>query len=106
MAWERRGKQRFYYRSIKVRGRVKKIYFGKGPEAELAALAVERRREERTRRAARLQHQRECCREMEEVLGELNEELDQLTKGVLIAAGCTERDGQFKRRSGGANAQT
>ncbi len=43
---------------------------------------------------------------MEEVLGELSEELDQLTKGVLVAAGYTERDGQFKRRSGGANAQT
>jgi hypothetical protein len=106
MAWERRGKQRFYYRSIKVNGRVKKIYFGRGREAELAALAAERRYEERTRRAARLQQQRDCCRQMEEALGELNAELDLLTRGVAVAAGFSERDGQFRRRSCGANAQT
>ena len=62
MAWERRRNQRFYYKSVRAGGKVKKVYFGKGPAAELAATATEwgqRHRKERAaaRRLARIIHE-------------------------------------------------
>jgi hypothetical protein len=36
MAWERRGKQKFYYHGVKIAGHVVKRYHGKGLEAGVA----------------------------------------------------------------------
>lgn len=44
MAWEQKGTTRFFYLSQRENGRVKKRYFGSGPEAELAAATVEANR--------------------------------------------------------------
>lgn len=91
MAWERRGNKMYYYRSVKVGRRVRKIYFGTGPEAELAALAAGRRRGVRERRAAKLQQQREFCRLVDATLDQFEAVLDELARGVLVAAGCRAR---------------
>ena len=44
MAWEYRNGKRYYYLSQRENGRVRKLYFGSGPEAELAAATVEANR--------------------------------------------------------------
>ena len=97
MAWERRRNQRFYYRSVKVGGKVKKVYFGKGPEAELAAMAAEQRQRERTERAAARRVQREHHQQVEAALDKLSSELEHLITGELAAAGCREHGDQFKQ---------
>ena len=44
MAWEYRNGKQYYYLCQRVNGKVKKLYFGCGPEAELAAATVEANR--------------------------------------------------------------
>ena len=43
MAWEHRGAQTYYYRSVKRGGRVSKVYMGKGPFVGMLAEEVELR---------------------------------------------------------------
>jgi hypothetical protein len=47
MAWQSRPAGKFYYRSIRVNGKVRSVYVGTGAEAEAAFAEVERRRVER-----------------------------------------------------------
>jgi hypothetical protein len=42
MAWERRGKKQFYYRSIRSGGKTKKVYCGGGALGRAAAELDER----------------------------------------------------------------
>ena len=44
MAWVRRGRKLYYYRTRRVGGRVLREYLGSGPEAELAAALDSARR--------------------------------------------------------------
>src|SRR4051812_23332161 len=58
MAWEKRNKRSYFYRSVRSDGKVKKIYYGNGPAGELAANADALRRADRdaekeARRAAK-----------------------------------------------------
>jgi hypothetical protein len=47
MAWEKRGKRLFYYRSVRVGSRVKKLYRGSGIVGQAAATADAARRQRR-----------------------------------------------------------
>jgi hypothetical protein len=50
MAWQTRPAGKFYYRSIRVNGKVRTVYVGTGAAAEAAVAEVERRRAERCTR--------------------------------------------------------
>jgi hypothetical protein len=58
MAWEKRGggKRKYFYRSIRRDGRVKKLYYGNGPIGEIAAGndALRRAEREAAERAAQV----------------------------------------------------
>ena len=58
MAFERRGNKRYFYKSVRVGGKVKKIYFGVGPVAIAAAEAMKVTRLERERRREAMRAQR------------------------------------------------
>jgi hypothetical protein len=47
MAWQSRPAGKFYYRSIRVNGKVRSVYIGTGAKAEAVFAEVERRRVER-----------------------------------------------------------
>src|SRR5262245_54971646 len=58
MAWERYGQRRYYYRSVRRDGKVKKLYYGAGFVGRLAAAVdalrhAERQAEEAARRAVK-----------------------------------------------------
>ena len=95
MAWEARGGGRYYYRVVRDGGRVRRLYLGNGPVAELAARDVELRRAERQARArsqARLESAEAASRELAELT-------DLLAQVALVAAGYHRHDrGKWRRR--------
>src|SRR3954470_25052496 len=96
MGFDRRG---YYYRSVRDGDRVLRVYLGRGPAAQLAALLVEERRAERRARAlawraeeARWEAAAARQRELDE-LGEM------LARAALLAAGYHQHDrGPWRRR--------
>jgi hypothetical protein len=95
VAWEARGGCRFYSRVVRDDGRVRRLYLGHGPVAELAARDAELRRAERRARArsqARLEAAEAASRELAELA-------DLLARATLVAAGYHRHDrGTWRRR--------
>ena len=73
MAWERRGKHRFYYHSRRVNGRVIKEYFGRGPMAEAAAALFEARREAQRHAKQRRQDAKRTLQAADEAVDRLRD---------------------------------
>ena len=86
MAWERRGNKRYFYKSVRVGGKVKKIYFGVGPVAVAAAEGMKVARLARERRKESMRMQREQYQQADAMLVELADELDLLLAGEFLVA--------------------
>jgi hypothetical protein len=86
MAWERRGNRRYFYRSVRVGGKVKKKYLGRGPLAEVAAEGMEVARLKRDRQKEAMRVQREEYQQADAVLAKLADAIDQLLATELIVA--------------------
>ena len=107
MAWERRGENRhYYYKSVRHGDKVRKVYYGKGPAAEVAAQAAELKRAVRARRTEALRRLRASYEDAAEMVDRLNREMDCIAKAVLIAAGCKEHRGEFRRRASKEHKET
>ena len=99
MAWEQRGSQTYYYRSIRRNGRVMKEYRGIGPLAALSAA------EDAARRAQR-QAEAEAWRQERAALDALDRQLDTywnaatlLLKATLYIEGYYQHDrGEWRKR--------
>lgn len=104
MAWEtRNGRGRYYTRSVKEGGRVRREYVGCGPAAELAALLDAREREEREQARDERRAEQEQWDAAERPLVELCELTDALARAALLAAGYRRHDrGEWRRRRGEA----
>src|SRR5438046_2943549 len=87
MSWQSRGQQRYFYRSVRLGGRVRCWYFGRGPAAELADAEEQLRRlerlEARERRRASLARQQAA----DAALDRLCEAAALLARAALLAAG-------------------
>jgi hypothetical protein len=83
MAWESRQGKRYYYRSRRVGQRIERDFLGNGSEAHLAAARIELRRWQRQARRA----QQEAWAGAGQVLDQLSEGTDLLTRAALLAAG-------------------
>jgi hypothetical protein len=98
MAWERRGGQAYYYRSVRDGGRVKKEYLGAGEFAEALA-----RSDEAIRRARQMERERgraeaERLRELAAPVLRLDEAADELLRAEeLVAAGFHRHKGVWRR---------
>ena len=95
MAWETRGGGRYYYKVSRDDGRVRRLYLGTGPVAELAVRDAELRRAERQARA-RSQARLEAAEAASQELAEL---ADLLVRAALVAAGYHRHDrGNWRKR--------
>jgi hypothetical protein len=103
MAWQRRGSKLYFYRSFKVAGRVRTLYFGAaGGAGELAAALDMLRRVEAIEEAEREEAARGLRRAADDALARLRDAADLLVRASMIVAGCHNHKGAWRRRRGQA----
>jgi hypothetical protein len=100
MAWESRPSGRFYYRSRRVGGRVRKTYFGNGPAARLASLMDREAEDLRRAGAAAIAAERRRVGPADRALGRLDAACTLMFGATLAVAGYYRADhGSWRRRS-------
>ena len=88
MSWETRSaKGQYYTRSVRKNGRVERQYVGNGEFAELVFKQDERKRRIRELDALELRRQKESDKEIDQSISALDDLVECLTKGFLIAGG-------------------
>jgi hypothetical protein len=87
MGWYRRGNQRYYFRSVRDGESVKKIYFGSGPAADLAARADRLKQHEKLESQKAWQSQKEQIENAENSFVELDRGGDLVLAAVLLTSG-------------------
>ena len=87
IAWESRGNQRYFYRSVRRGGRVHKEYYGRGLLAEHADLLLEDARVTRAEDAASLLVVKKEYESRNRIMIELDTACRDLTEATLRAAG-------------------
>jgi hypothetical protein len=97
--WLNRGDRKYFYKSVRVEGRSRKVYVGTGPAAEAAAAEVEHRQLERKALAeAAAAHAARGCA-VEGPLDALCASLDEYVAAVLLAHGYHRHDrGPWRKR--------
>lgn len=107
MAWERRGKGKYYYRSLRLNGRVVKEYVGAGPAAEeIAKLDADARRMAAAEKAAWREKMAKYA-EITAMIIELEQWSKLLIEAHMYAAGYHRQNRgpwRKKRRKPGATA--
>src|SRR3712207_5762858 len=99
MSWDQKGKYGpYYYRTLREGRTVRKLYLGKGKQAEAAARDVEQRRQ--ARQAAREAWHQEQARlaGAEQQLHDLRALAQVLVRAFLDGAGYHEHRGEYRRR--------
>jgi hypothetical protein len=99
VSWQKRDGKLYYYRSLRLNGRVRCWYFGTGPAADLADVETQLyqldRLEAKERRQAALDRQQA----VDAALGRLVEVSGLLARAALLAAGFHQHDrGAWRRR--------
>lgn len=98
MAWEKRNKARYFYRSRRVGPKVKRDYFGSGPIAEMSAeLDAQRRSEQEAQRSAWADLLARI-KEADATLNDLNRHCQHLAWAVLLVHGVRYHRGEWRRR--------
>ena len=97
MSWERRKGRDYYYRGVRERKKVRKIYFGGGPEAvEAARVDAERRAQEQAERMERAE-----VETLDAQMDQLCRLVQRLMTAVLYSAGFHQHDrGEWRKRRG------
>jgi len=101
MGWESRTRGgRYYTRSYRVNGRVKREYIGKGPFAELLAAQDENERAEQEYEKQKQKEREASMNEVDELVEEFCEATDTLTNAALILSGYHQHKGEWRKRRG------
>jgi hypothetical protein len=98
VAWEWRGANLYYYRSVRDGGRVRKEYLGRGEVAELIAHADETIRRSREVEAERGREDLERARELASRADELDEAAEILARAEMVAAGYRRHKGEWRMK--------
>ena len=102
MGWETRQRGgRYYTRSKRVRGRVVREYVGGGEAGVFAAILDAEEREDRLAQREARRKQLQELDEADEVLGDLYEAVETITRAALYASGFhRHKQGEWRRRRG------
>ena len=99
MGWQRRAGQRYFYRCLRIGGRPRRVYYGRGEAAEeQARLEVERRQERQAERAALVAELAQVA-SADRALEALRALAGLLARASLIVAGLHEHHGEWRRRT-------
>jgi hypothetical protein len=99
MAWERRRRGYYYYRSKRVRGRVVKQYYGSDPIGQLAADLAEEGRARRAEDAAALRAEQARLEALDRPPAALDRACALLAAAALTAGGYRRWNfGEWRRR--------
>jgi hypothetical protein len=98
MAWEKRDKRRYYYRSRRVGSKVSREYLGSGPIAQMSAeLDVQRRCDREAYRTTWADF-RAQLHEADAMLDDLRRHCQLLAWAVLLVHGVHYHRGEWRRR--------
>src|SRR5262249_48473439 len=107
MAWDRRGNRRYFYRSIRTKGRVFRQYVGMGEPAAKAAAEIEGRRARQRALAESLRSESQRHAAALAPLDELCHLTDVLTKATLISHGYHQHSrGAWRRKRNGRDQRS
>jgi hypothetical protein len=104
MSWDLKkhgSKRGYYYRSVRDGDRVRKLYIGRGPQAEALARQVAERRQAKLAEQEAWQRHLSQILSAEQHLQDVIELVDQMVRVVLLGAGCHEHHGEWRRRRHG-----
>lgn len=101
MAWEVRNNFRVYYRSVKIAGRVRKEYWGRGPEAALMAALDAEARARRAGQASVFRAEADLVRAADADTAYFTKFVGDVSRAALEAAGFHQHArGHWRRRRG------
>jgi len=98
MAWEQRGRHRYYYRKERVDGRVVSRYVGRGEAGHRAAEADRHLRELREVERAALRAARRQRAQLDAEMKDAANAARDLATALLRAEGLYQHRGQWRRR--------
>jgi hypothetical protein len=98
MAWEKRGRKRYYYIKRRLAGQVVSDYVGAGKAAKVIATLDALAREAQISERQREQHEREAQEAADAELDRLGADIRLLVAAVLLASGYHTHKGQWRTR--------
>jgi hypothetical protein len=99
MSWERRQRGgAYFYRSVRINGRPRKIYFGRGRGAQRQARLEAARRQRRQAEREALHAEQARVASADAALEDLCDMTDLLARATLLLAGFHEHHGLWRRR--------
>lgn len=103
MGWDRKkrgAKGGYFYMSVRTPDGVKKIYYGRRTAGNLAAAAVDQRRQARLAAKKLIQQEREATAEADRLAEGLRAWAEALSAVWLVLTGHRLRRGEWRRRHG------
>ena len=101
MGWERRRKgpnTGYYYRSVRINGRVVKVYLGRGSAGQEVAAEMEQKRLARHEAEAAVRNEESETADADRLAGELNDWADLLSAVWLITTGHHIHHREWRRK--------
>lgn len=105
MGWDRKKRgpaSGYFYKSVRLSGKPHptKVYMGRKSAGQLAAAAVEQRRQDRERAKAAVRVEREATAEADRLADELREWASVMSKAWLALCGLHYHKGAWRMRRG------
>lgn len=100
MAWELKGKRAYYYQAKRIGSLVRKVYLGRGDDANRAAETARMMREVKAKIEEKLKEMRDDSASAVSVMADLEIGVNQFLQASLLAAGYRQHRGTWRKRRG------